>query len=140
VAAPRRSRPNPLISEPDRVSAVVRATAVRRSRIHADPQFARFTNAAIAERTVGFTVDPQPGRDGWWRVGWIDDEITAVELDVWFDPSARRLGLSERQSRITEARAPSEDPIIFDGERKRWIYRDTRQPVPSELLQRICHQ
>ena len=85
-------------------------------------------------------MHPEPGRDAWWRVGWIVDDISAVELDVWLDPKARRIGISEREQPITEARTPSEDPIIFDGERKRWIFRETREPIPKALLERICRQ
>ena len=126
------------MSGADCALAVARATAARRRRIHGYSAFAGFTKAAITERIVGFTGQPIPGQHGWWRVGWIVDEIVEAELDVWFHPSARRIGVSERERPSEPNPAPSEDPIIFDGERKRWIFRETREPVPKELLERIC--
>ena len=140
MAGPSPSGLSVPVSEADGASAVARATGARRRRIHGDSTFTGFTRAAIAERIVGFTVHPEPGRDTWWRVGWIVDDIAAVELDVWLDPRTRRLGMSERHRPIAEARAPSEDPIIIDGERKRWIFRETRETVPRELLERICRR
>ena len=138
VAAPHPRGYSEPVSGTDCALAVSRATAARRRRIHEDPAYAGFTKAAITERIVGFTGQPIPGQDGWWRVGWIVDDIAEAELDVWFQPSARRIGVSERERPSVANPAPSEDPIIFDGERKRWIFRETREPVPTDLLERIC--
>jgi hypothetical protein len=117
-------------------SAVARSTAARRHQLRSDQRYKEFTEAALAERVVGLPVGPEPGRGGWWLVGRVVDGIAETELEVWCEPVARRIGLREREWGAFPA--PQEERIMFDGERRCWIYRDTREAVPASLLEHIC--
>jgi hypothetical protein len=117
-------------------SAVERATAARRHQLRNDPRYGGFTQAALAERVVGLPVGPEPGHGGWWLVGRVVDGIAETELEVWCEPAARRIGLREREWGTFPA--PRDERIVFDGERRCWIYRDTRDPMPASLLEHIC--
>jgi hypothetical protein len=111
---------------------VARATAARRNRHRANPDYQHFTPAAIAERVVGLSCFARQSRDGWWMVGHIFDQLDDVELDVWFDPERRRIGVSPcKRVAVSLPPAPPDTPIVFDGERMKWIDRETRQVVPD---------
>jgi hypothetical protein len=101
-----------------------------------DPRYEGFTDAALTERVVGLLVGPVPGRGGWWRVGRVVDGIAGTELEVWCKPAARRIGLREREWGAFPA--PRDERLVFDGERRYWIYRDARNPAPAGLLKLIC--
>ena len=92
--------------------AVAKAVAARRARHRADPLHAGLTTAAIAERVTGITLPPRGGRDGWWLVGRVLDELVDAEFSVWYMPGPRRIGLSQRDRPVTSTPAPpSTDPI-----------------------------
>ena len=102
--------------------AVVKAVAARRARHRADPTHSGLTTAAIAERVTGITLPPRAGRDGWWLVGRVLDELEDAEFSVWFDPQRRRIGLSRRERPVTSLPAPQPDrPYYYDGLRRKWI-------------------
>lgn len=77
--------------------AVVKAVASRRARHRANPANAQMTVSAIAERVTGMAVPPRAGRDQWWLVGRVLDDIDDAEYSVWFVPGSRRIGLSKRE-------------------------------------------
>jgi hypothetical protein len=47
-----------------------------------------------------------------------------------------RPGLRERELRALPA--PRDERIVFDGERRCWMYRDARDPAPASLLEQVC--
>jgi hypothetical protein len=102
--------------------AVVKAVAARRSRHRANPAHTGLTTAAIAERVTGITLPPRAGRDGWWLVGRVLDELVEAEFSVWYMPGPRRIGLSRRDRPRTSPPAPPLDrPYYYDGLRRKWI-------------------
>ena len=102
--------------------AVVKAVAARRARHRADPVQARLTASAIAERVTGITMPPRRGREGWWLVGRVLDEIADAEFSVWFIPGARRVGVSQRERPVAvRAAPPANSPYYYDGLRRKWI-------------------
>ena len=102
--------------------AVVKAVAARRARHRADPTHTGLTTAAIAERVTGITLPPRAGRDGWWLVGRVLDELVDAEFSVWYMPGSRRIGLSRRERPVTSTLAPPLDrPYYYDGLRRKWI-------------------
>jgi hypothetical protein len=114
--------PEPSPSIDECVLVVVKAVAARRARHRADPAHAGLTASAIAERVTGITLPPRPGRDGWWLVGRVLDELEDAEFSVWFIPAARRIGLSRRDRPATIAPTPPVDsPYYYDGLRRKWI-------------------
>ena len=112
--------PYPSIEESS--TAVVKAVAARRARHRADPAHTGLTTAAIAERVTGITLPPRGGRDGWWLVGRVLDELVEAEFSVWYMPGSRRIGLSRRDRPLTPMPAPPLDrPYYYDGLRRKWI-------------------
>jgi hypothetical protein len=102
--------------------AVVKAVAARRARHRADPDHTGLTTAAIAERVTGITLPPRGGRDGWWLVGRVLDELVDAEFSVWYMPGPRRIGLSQRDRPVTSLPTPPLDrPYYYDGLRRKWI-------------------
>ncbi len=102
--------------------AVVKAVAARRARHRADPERAGITASAIAERVTGITIPPRAGRDGWWLVGRVLDDLEDAEFSVWYIPSARRIGLSRRDRPTVIAPSPPANmPYYYDGLRRKWI-------------------
>lgn len=102
--------------------AVTKALAARRAQHRADPERAGLTTSAIAERVTGITLPPRQGRDGWWLVGRVLDDLEDVEYSVWFAPVSRRIGLSRRERPATIAPPPRVDmPYYYDGLRRKWI-------------------
>ena len=113
---------DPYPSLEESVIAVVKAVAARRARHRADPTHAGLTKAAIAERVTGITLPPRAGRDGWWLVGRVLDELVDAEFSVWYMPGPRRIGLSRRERPVTSLPAPPPDrPYYYDGLRRKWI-------------------
>src|SRR3954447_15939084 len=92
--------PYPTIEES--AIAVVKAVAARRARHRADPAHTGLTTAAIAERVTGITLPPRSGRDGWWLVGRMSNELVDAEFNGWYMPGEqrgqRRVGTSIRPS------------------------------------------
>ena len=114
------SDPYPTIEES--AIAVVKAVASRRARHRADPAHTGLTTAAIAERVTGITLPPRSGRDGWWLVGRVLDELVDAEFSVWYVPGPRRIGLSRRDRTVTPTPTPPRDrPYYYDGLRRKWI-------------------
>jgi hypothetical protein len=126
---PRRD-PRPTVEES--ALAVVKAVAARRAKHRGDPRQARLTAAAIAERVTGITLPPRPGRDGWWLVGRVLDEIVEGEFSVWCIPSARRIGISRRERPPVVTRTPPTSiPYYYDGLRRKWIDAVTGEILPE---------
>jgi hypothetical protein len=114
------SDPCPSIQES--AEAVVKAVAARRARHRADPAQSRLTMGAIAERVTGIPLPPRSGRDGWWLVGRVLDELVDTEFSVWYMPGPRRIGLSQRERPAGAAPTPPLDrPYYYDGLRRKWI-------------------
>jgi hypothetical protein len=112
--------PYPTIEES--AIAVVKAIAARRARHRADPTHAGLTTAAIAERVTGITLPPRSGRDGWWLVGRVLDELADAEFSVWYMPGVRRIGLSRRDRSVASTpTSPVDRPYYYDGLRRKWI-------------------
>ncbi len=112
--------------------AVAKAVAVRRARYRADPGHAALTAAAIAERVTGITMPPRAGRDGWWLIGRVLDELDDAEFSVWYMPGSRRIGQSRRDRPATIAPAPPSDiPYYYDGLRRKWIDALTGEVIPD---------
>ncbi len=104
------------------VLVVVKAVAARRARHRADPAHTGLTTSAIAERVTGITLPPCRGREGWWLVGRVLDEIDDADFSVWFVPESRRIGLSRRDRPVPIAPTPPVDsPYYYDGLRRKWI-------------------
>ena len=102
--------------------AVVKAVAARRARHRADPGHSGLTTAAIAERVTGITLPLRGGRDGWWLVGRVLDELADAEFSVWYMPGPRRIGLSQRDRPVaTTSSSPLDRPHYYDGLRRKWI-------------------
>jgi hypothetical protein len=71
---------------------------------------------------TGITLPPRGGRDGWWLVGRVLDELVEAEFSVWYMPGSRRIGLSRRDRPLTPMPAPPLDrPYYYDGLRRKWI-------------------
>ena len=87
---------NPVPTIEESATAVVKAVNARCDRHRADPAHSALTTAAIAERVTGITLPPRAGRDGWWLVGRVLDELVDAEFSVWYLPGPRRIGLSQR--------------------------------------------
>ena len=114
------SDPYPTIEES--AIAVVKAVAARRARHRADPTHTGLTTAAIAERVTGITLPPRSGRDGWWLVGRVLDELMDAEFSVWYMPGPRRIGLSQRDRPVTSTpTTPLNRSYYYDGLRRKWI-------------------
>lgn len=112
--------PRPTLEES--ALAVVKAVAARRARHRGDPRHAGLTSAAIAEQVTGITLPPRAGRDGWWLVGRVLDEIEESEYSVWFMPPSRRIGVSRRERpALTTPTPPLHIPYYYDGLRRKWI-------------------
>ncbi len=112
--------PCPTIHES--TEAVVKAVAARRARHRADPAHVGLTAGAIAERVTGVTVPPRSGREGWWLVGRVLDELADAEFSVWYMPGSQRIGLSRRDQPVTPASTPPLDrTYYYDGLRRKWI-------------------
>ena len=110
--------------------AVGKAIAARRSRHRADPARAGLSKSAIAERVTGITLPPRAGRDGWWLVGRVLDDLDDVEFSVWLMPEARRIGLSRRERPTVIAPTPPAGlPYYYDGLRRKWIDSATGEVV-----------
>ena len=102
--------------------AVVKAVAARRARHRADPERAGLTASAIAERVTGITIPPRAGRDDWWLVGRVLDDLEDAEFSVWYVPAVRRIGLSRRDRPTVLAPSPPMNmPYYYDGLRRKWI-------------------
>ena len=113
---------DPCPSIPESAEAVAKAVAARRARHRADPAQSGLTAAAIAERVTGLTLPPRAGRDSWWLVGRVLDELADAEFSVWYMPSPRRIGLSRRDRPVVAASAPPRRrPYYYDGLRRKWI-------------------
>jgi len=84
---------NPVPSIEESVVAVVKAVKARRERHTADPIHAGLTAAGIAEQVYGITLPPRSGRDNWWLVGRVLDELADAEFSVWYLPGDRRVGV-----------------------------------------------
>jgi hypothetical protein len=115
-------------------TAVAKAVGARRGRHRADPGCAWMSNNAIAERVTGITIPPRPGRDGWWLVGRVLDDIEDVEFSVWYLATPRRIGLTRRERPAVIAPTPPETPFYYDGLRRKWIDAKTGEIVaePAE--------
>jgi hypothetical protein len=113
------SDPYPSIEES--ATAVAKVVATRRARYRANPDHGALTPSAIAERVTGVTVPPRAGRDGWWLVGRVLDELEETEFSVWYIPGARRIGLSRRNRPVVIAPPPSGSAYYYDGLRHKWI-------------------
>jgi hypothetical protein len=112
--------PGPALEES--TLAVVKAVAARRGRHRADAANAGLTTSAIAERVTGITLPPRAGRDGWWLVGRVLDDLADVEFSVWYVPENHRIGLSRRERPTVIAPTPPTDiPYYYDGLRRKWI-------------------
>jgi hypothetical protein len=112
--------PSPTIEES--AQAVAKGLARQRACHRADPHHAGLTNGAIAERVTGITLPPRRGRDGWWLVGRVLDELEDAEFSVWYIPGARRIGLSRRERPAFVAPTPpTNNPYYYDGLRRKWI-------------------
>ena len=106
----------------DCIDVVVKAVAARRAKHRYDPACAGLTASAIAERVTGITLPVRAGRDGWWLVGRVLDEIEDAEFSVWCMPAARRIGISRREKPAVTAPAPPiPTPYYYDGLRRKWI-------------------
>ena len=117
---PAMSDSRPTIEES--ILVVVKAVAARRARHRADPAQVGLTAGAIAERVTGITLPPRSGRDGWWLVGRVLDEIADAEFSVWYMPGPRRIGLSRRDRPAAVSPTPPVDrPYYYDGLRRKWI-------------------
>lgn len=102
--------------------AVVKAVAARRARHRADPERAGLTTSAIAERVTGITLPPRAGRDGWWLVGRVLDDLEDSEYSVWYVPDSHRIGLTRRERpTVIAPRPPIDMPYYYDGLRRKWI-------------------
>ena len=102
--------------------AVVKAVAARRARHRVDPVHEALTASAIAERVTGIPLPPRSGRDGWWLVGRVLDDLDDAEFSVWFQPNPKRIGLSQRHRPTVIAPTPPTDiPYYYDGLRRKWI-------------------
>ena len=113
---------DPCPSIHESAEAVVKAVAARRARHRTDPAQSSLTTAAIAERVTGITLPPRRGREGWWLVGRILDEVADAEFSVWYMPGPRRVGVSQRHRPADAAPAPPLDqPYYYDGLRRQWI-------------------
>ena len=113
---------DPCPSIQESAEAVVKAVAARRARHRADPAQSGLTAGAIAERVTGITLPPRGGRDGWWLVGRVLDEVADAEFSVWYMPGPRRIGLSRRDRPVVTAPTPPLDrPYYYDGLRRKWI-------------------
>jgi hypothetical protein len=112
--------------------AASRAAGARRTRHRSDPRFAHYTDSALTERVFALPVLPERRRGGWWLVARVVDELADAEFDVMLIPGGRRLGLSRVERPAGMEALPPETSIIYDGCRRRWVWRDTLQPV-SEL-------
>ena len=124
--------PYPTIEES--ATAVVKAVAARRARHRADPTHTGLTTAAIAERVTGITLPPRVGRDGWWLVGRVLDELADAEFSVWYMPGPRRIGLSRRDRPLTSPPAlPVDRPYYYDGLRRKWIDAATALTTAMQL-------
>ncbi len=120
--------PYPTIEES--VLVVVKAVAARRARHRADPAQTKLTTSAIAERVTGITLPPHRGRDGWWLVGRVLDEIDDADFSVWYIPDSRRIGLSRRDRPVLVPPTPPVDsPYYYDGLRRKWIDATTGEVV-----------
>jgi hypothetical protein len=86
---------NPVPPIEETATAVVKAVNARRERHAADPAHAALTTADIAERVTAITLAPRAGRDGWWLVGRVLDELVDAESSVWYMPGSRRNGFSQ---------------------------------------------
>ena len=111
--------------------AVVKAVSARRARHRADPTYAGLTTAAIAERVVGITLPPRRGRDEWWLVGRVLDEVEDAEFSVWYIPAARRIGLSRRERPVLPPPPANDNPYYYDGLRRKWIDAQTGEVIPD---------
>jgi hypothetical protein len=110
--------------------AVVKAVAARRAGHRDDIERVALTTAAIAERVTGITLPPRRGRDGWWLVGRVLDELDDAELSVWYMPGTRRIGVSRRRRPVLTASAPAgASPYYYDGLRRKWIDARTGETV-----------
>jgi hypothetical protein len=87
---------NPVPSIEESAIAVVKAVNVRRERHAADPTYAALSPADIAEQVTGITLPSHGGRDNWWLVGRVLDELVDAEFSVWYLPGSRRIGVSQR--------------------------------------------
>ena len=76
--------------------AVVKGVKARRERHAADPAYGALTAVDLAERVTGITLPLRPGRDGWWLVGRVLDELADAEFSVWYRPGDRHIGISPR--------------------------------------------
>jgi len=112
------------------VLVVVKAVAARRARHRADPTYAMLTVSAIAERVTGITLPPRQGREDWWLVGRVLDEIDDVDFSVWYIPESRRIGLSRRERPVlVTSKPPFDNPYYYDGLRRKWIDAATGEVV-----------
>src|SRR5215210_6346309 len=98
---------NPVPSIEESAVAVVKAVNARRARHQKDPARADLSAAAIAERVTGITLPPRSGRDNWWLVGRVLDEVANAEFSVWYMPGRRRIGLSHRDQSVAATSALS---------------------------------
>jgi hypothetical protein len=110
--------------------AVVKVVAARRARYRSDPLHAGLTAGAIAERVTGVTLPPRRGRDGWWLVGRVLDDLEDAELSVWCIPDSRRIGFSRRRRpQVIAPPPPTGSPYYYDGLRRKWIDAATGEVV-----------
>lgn len=82
----------------ERELAVAKAVAYRRATLHAQATERLLPVPPIAERVRGRALPAREGRDGWWLVGEVIDEIEACEFTVWLRQEARRIGLARREA------------------------------------------
>lgn len=105
-------------------AAMKRALEVRFQAHRSAEACLHFTDAAILERLTGLPLpEPLRGRDAWWRVGSIVDQIADKAFDVWYRPPVpRRLALTER--RPATRVEPKPPAVVPDGiqalYRSRW--------------------
>jgi hypothetical protein len=128
--------PSPTIDES--AVAVAKGLATRRARHRANPRHAGLTSGAIAERVTGITLPPRPGRDGWWLVGRVLDELDDAEFSVWYIPGARRIGISRRECPpFVVPTPPTSNPYYYDGLRRKWIDAATGEIVSDPRVMEL---
>ena len=109
------------------LAAVARAVAHRRALHRADPRFAHYTEAALAEQVDGIPASPfaaarNATAGGWLPAGVVFDGIAGAEFRVWLHPATGRV-----KTERLDPPAPHVPPPVppgapyFDGARLRRV-------------------
>lgn len=121
------ARHDPLPCPVEQAAAVARAVAHQRAVRRADPNFAHYTAAALAERILGLPATPgPPTADGWVPVGEVRDHAADERRRVWRHPATGRVRtqpvpwVAPLEPLESTPPAPRGDGAAFDGERLRW--------------------